>query len=127
MVKEESEKTGLKLNIQKTNIMASGPIISWQIDGETVETVIDFIFLGSKITADGDCSHVIKRCLFFGASLVAQKLKHLPVMQETWVQSLGWEDPLEEGMATHSSILDWRIPWTEERGRLQSMGSYSWT
>ena len=59
--KEESEKVGLKLNIQKTKIMASGPIISWQIDGETVETVSDFIFLGSKITADGDCSHEIKR------------------------------------------------------------------
>ena len=62
-VEEESEKLGLKLNIQKTKIMASGPITSWQIDGETVETVRDFIFLGSKITADGDCSHEIKRCL----------------------------------------------------------------
>ena len=62
-VKEESEKVGLKLNIQKTKIMASGPITSWQIDGETVETVAEFIFLGSKITADGDCSHEIKRCL----------------------------------------------------------------
>ena len=62
-VKEESEKVGLKLNIQKIKIMASGPITSWQIDGETVETVADFIFLGSKITADGDCSHEIKRCL----------------------------------------------------------------
>ena len=62
-MKEESEKIGLKLNIQKTKIMASSPIISWQIDGETVETVSDFIFLGSKITADGDCSHKIKRCL----------------------------------------------------------------
>ena len=60
-VKEESEKVGLKLNIQKTKIMASGPITSWQIDGETVETVADFIFWGSKITADGDCSHQIKR------------------------------------------------------------------
>ena len=60
-VKEESEKVGLKLQIQKTNIMASGPITSWQIDGETVETVSDFIFLGSKITADGDCNHEIKR------------------------------------------------------------------
>ena len=65
-VKEESEKVGLKLNIQKTKIMASGPIISWQIDGETVETVSDFIFLGSKITADGDCSHEIKRRLLLG-------------------------------------------------------------
>ena len=64
-VKVESEKVGLKLNIQKTKIMASGPIPSWQIDGETVETVSDFIFLGSKITADGDCSHEIKRCLPF--------------------------------------------------------------
>ena len=62
-VKEETEKVGLKLKIQKTKIMASGPITSWQIDGETVETVSDFIFLGSKITADGDCSHEIKRCL----------------------------------------------------------------
>ena len=61
-VKEESEKVGLKLNIQKTKIMASGPITSWQMDGETMETVRDFIFLGSKITADGDCSHEIKRC-----------------------------------------------------------------
>ena len=64
-VKEESKKIGLKLNIQKTKIMASSPITSWQIDGETVETVADFIFLGSKITADGDCSHEIKRCLLF--------------------------------------------------------------
>ena len=62
-VKEESEKVGLKLNIQKTKIMASGPITSWEMDGETVETVSDFIFLGSKITADGDCSHEIRRCL----------------------------------------------------------------
>ena len=65
-VKEESEKVGLKLNIQKTKIMASGPIISWEIDGGTVETVSDFIFGGSKITADGDCSHEIKRCLLLG-------------------------------------------------------------
>ena len=65
-VKEESEKVGLKLNIQKTKIMACGPITSWQIDGETVETVADSIFLGSKITADGDCSHEIKRHLLFG-------------------------------------------------------------
>ena len=62
-VKEESEKAGLKLSIQKTKIMASGSITSWQIDGETIETVANFIFLGSKITADGDCSHDIKRCL----------------------------------------------------------------
>ena len=65
-VKEESEKVGLKLNIQKTKITASGPITSWQIDGETMETVTDFIFLGSKITADGECSHEIKRSLLLG-------------------------------------------------------------
>ena len=69
-VKEESEKVGLKLNIQKTKIMASGPITSWQMDGETVETVADFIFLGSKITADGDCSHEIKRRLLIGRKVM---------------------------------------------------------
>ena len=69
-VKEESEKVGLKLNIQKTKIMASGPITSWQIDRETVETVADFIFLGSKITADGDCSHEIKRRLLLGRKVM---------------------------------------------------------
>ena len=71
-VKEESEKVGLKLNIQKTKIMASGPFTSWQIDGETVETVRDFIVLGSKITADGDCSHEIKRCLLLGRRIMTK-------------------------------------------------------
>ena len=69
-MKEETEKVGLKLNIQKTKIKASGPITSWKIDGETVETVADFIFLGSKITADGDCSHEIKRCLLLGRKVM---------------------------------------------------------
>ena len=69
-VKEESEKVGLKLNIQKTKIMPSSPITSWQIDGETVEIVADFIFLGSKITADGDCSHEIKWCLLLGRKVM---------------------------------------------------------
>ena len=69
-VKEESEKVGLKLNISKTKIMASGPITSWQVDGETVETVTDFIFQGSKITADGDCSHEIKRRLLLGRKVM---------------------------------------------------------
>ena len=69
-VKEESEKAGLKLNIQKTEIMASGPITSWQIDGETMETVTDFIYLGSKITADDDCSHEIKRCMLLGRKVM---------------------------------------------------------
>ena len=69
-VKEKSEKVGLKLNIQKTKIMASGPITSWRIDGDTVETVTDFIFWGSKITADDDCSHEIKRCLLLGRKVM---------------------------------------------------------
>ena len=72
-VKEESEKFGLKLNIQKMKIMASGPITSWQIDGETVETVADFIFLGSKITVDGDCSHKIKRRLLLGRKVMTNQ------------------------------------------------------
>ena len=69
-VKEESEKVGLKLNIQKTKIMASGPLTSWQIDGETMETVTDFIFGGSKITADGDCSHEVRSCLLLGRKVM---------------------------------------------------------
>ena len=148
-VKEEIEKVGLKLNIWKTKIMASGPITSWQIDGETMEMVRDLVFRGSKITADGDCSHEIKRCLLLGrkwrsgasmiaqlvknppaiqetpssipgsgrspgegigyplqyswASLVALLVKNLPAMWETWVWSLGWQDPLEKGKATQWS------------------------
>ena len=96
-VKQESEKAGLKLNIQKMKSMASGPITSWQIDGETVEMVAEFIFFGSKITADGDCSHEIKRCLHLGRKVYDQP--------------------------SHSSALAWKIPWIEEPGRLQSMGS----
>ena len=81
-VKEESEKVGLKLNIQKTNIMASSPITSWQIGGETMETVRDFIFLGYRITADDDCSHEIKRCLLLGRKAVTNldsilKIRHI--------------------------------------------------
>ena len=96
-VKEESEKVGLKLNIQKTKTMASGPITSWQIDGETVETVTDFIFQGSKITADGDCSHEIKRHLLFGRKamtsldsilesrgIVLQTKVHLVLWKKLW-------------------------------------------
>ena len=88
-VKEESEKAGLKLNIQKIKVMASGPITSWQIDGETVETVIDFIFLGSKITADGDYSHEIKRHLLFGRKAMTNpKLDQLrPVSHTAVLQS----------------------------------------
>ena len=72
-VKDESEKVGLKLNIQNTKIMTFGPITSWQSDGEAVETVADFIFLGSKITADGDCNHEIKRCLFLGRKVMTNQ------------------------------------------------------
>ena len=84
-VKVESEKVGLKLNIQKTKIMASGPITSWQIDGETVETVTDFIFLGSKITADGDCSHQIKRHLHLERKVIDSILKSRDIILPTKV------------------------------------------
>ena len=96
-VREESEKVDLKLNIQKTNIMASGHITSWEIDGETVETVSEFIFWGSKITADSDCSHDIKRCLLLGIKVMAN---------------------------LDSSTLAWKIPWMEEPCGLLSMGSH---
>ena len=86
-VKQESEKVGLKLDIQKTKIMASGPITSWQIDGETVERVTDFIFLGSKITADGDCSHEIKKHLLLGSKVMTNlgsilKSRHILLWQQ---------------------------------------------
>ena len=84
-VKEESEKVGLKLNIQKTKIMASGPITSWQIDGETVETVSDFIFGGSKITADDDYSHEIKRCLLLGRKVMTQPREHIKKQRHYFV------------------------------------------
>ena len=92
-VKEESEKVDLKLNIQKTKIMASGPITSWQIDGETVETVTDFIFEGSKITADGDCSHEIQRCLLLGRKVMTNLdsiLKNRDITLPTIVWSRLW-------------------------------------
>ena len=80
-VKEESEKVGLKFNIQKTKIMASSPITSWQVDGETVEIVADFIFLGSKIMADGDCSHEITRCLLLGRKVMTNLVQFSSVAQ----------------------------------------------
>ena len=93
-VKEESEKVGLKLNIQKTKIMAFGPITSREIDGETVETVSDFIFWGSKITADGDCRHEIKRCLFLGRKVLTNLdsiLKRRDIsLQQRYIQSKLW-------------------------------------
>ena len=97
-VKEESEKVGLKINIQKTKIMASGPIISWQIDGETMEIVTDFIFLGSKITSYGDCTHEIKRCLLLGRKAMTNlegilKSRDL-VCQQRSMQSKLWFFPV---------------------------------
>ena len=84
-MKEETEKVGLKLNIQKTKIMASGPITSWEIEGETVETVSDFIFGGSKITADGECSHGIKRCLLLGKKSYDQPRQHIKKQRHYFV------------------------------------------
>ena len=92
-VKEESEKVDLKLNIQKTKLMASGPITSWEINGETVKTVSDFIFLGSKITADGDCSHEIKRCLLLGRKVMTKLdslFKSRDITLPTKVQGYGF-------------------------------------
>ena len=90
-MKEESEKAGLKLNTQKTKIMASSPITSWQIDGKSVETVGDFIFLGSKITADGDCSHEIKRRLLFGRKAMTKAETSLCQQRSVWSsQSYGF-------------------------------------
>ena len=106
-MKEESEKVGLKLNIQKTKIMASNPITSWETDGETVETVSDLFFLSLKNTADGYCSHKIKR----GLLLERKVMTNL-------------ESILEKAMATHSSTIAWKLPWTEEPGRLLSMGMH---
>ena len=88
-VKEESEKVGLKLNIQKTKIMASGPITSWQIDGETRETMRDLVFWGSKITADGDCSHEIKRCLLLGRKAMSNLDSNQP--RHGWAAELNWK------------------------------------
>ena len=96
---KESEKVGLKLNIQKMKIMASGPITSWQIDGETVETVADFIFLGSKITADGDCSHEMKRCLLLGRKVMT----NLDSIFKSRDITLPTEVPLVKAMVFSSS------------------------
>ena len=102
-VKEESEKVGLKLNIQKTKIMASGPITSWQIDGETVETMRDFIFLGSKITADGDCSHEIKRHLFLGRKVMTNLDSILKSRNITLLAKVCQNRPHSQGYGFSSS------------------------
>ena len=100
-VKEESEKVGLKLNIQKTKIMASGPVTSWEIDGEKMETVTDFIFLGSKIIADGDCSHEIKRCLL----LERKAMTNLDSILKSRDITLLTEVPLVKAMVFSSSHI----------------------
>ena len=177
-VKEESEKVGLKLNIQKTKIMGSSPITPWQIDGEKMETVTDFIFWGSKIIADGDCSHEIKRRFLLGRKVMTNldsilksiditlltkvhlvKAMVFPVvmygegngtpLQYSCLENPWTEEPgglqsmrslsqtrlrdftftfhfhaLEKEMATHSSVLAWRIPGTGEPCGLLSMGSH---
>ena len=117
-LKEESETVGLKLNIQKTKIMASGPVTSWEIDGETVETVTDFIVGGSKITADGDCSHEIKRRLLIGREVMT----NLDIILKSRDINLPTKVRLKE-MAIHSSTLAWKIPWMEEPDRLQSIAN----
>ena len=131
-VKEESEKVGLKLNIQKTKIMASGPITSWQIDGETVETVSDFLFLGSRITGDGDCSHEIKRLLLLGRKAMTNldsilknrditlpikarivKAMVFPVVMygcESWTIKKAEHQRIDA-----FELWCWRIPWTATR------------
>ena len=103
-VKEESEKVGLKLNFQKTKIMASGPITSWEIDGETVETVSDFTFLGSKIKADGDCSHEIKRCLILGRKVVTN-IESILKMETTLLTNVH----LFKAMVFQWSCIDVRV------------------
>ena len=103
--------------------MASGPITSWELDVETVETVSDFILWAPKSLQMVTAAMKLKDAYSLEASLVAQRLKCLPAMQEIWVQSLDREDPLEREMATHFSILAWRISWTKEPGGLQSTGS----
>ena len=110
-VKEESEKVGLKFNIQKTKIMASSPITSWQINGETVETVADYIFLGSKITADGDCSHEIKRCLLLGRKY-DQSRQHVKKQRHYFVN----KGPSSQGYGFSSGHvwmweLDYKVSW----------------
>ena len=109
-VKEESEKVGLKLNIQKTKIMTSGPITSWQIDGETVETVADFIFLGSKITADGDCSHEIKRRLFPWKESYDQPRPHIKKQRHYFVN----KGPSSQGCGfSRSHVWMWGLEYKE--------------
>ena len=102
--KRKSEKVGLKLNIQETKIMASGPITSWQIDGETMETVSDFIFLGSKITADDDCRHEIKRCLLLGRKALTNREQYIKKQRHYFLN----KGPSSQGYGFSSSCMDVR-------------------
>ena len=113
-VKEESEKVGLKLNIQKTKIMAPGPITSWQIDGETEETVADFILGGSKITADGDCSHEIKRCLLLGRKVMT----NLDSILKSWDITLSTKVHLVKAMV-FSVVMYGYGSWTVKKAECQ--------
>ena len=123
-VKEESEKVGLKLNIQKIKIMASGPIISRQIDGGTVETVADFIFLGSKITADGDCSHEIKRCLFLGRKAMTNLDSILKSRDITLLSKVSIVKAMIFPVVMHESE-SWTIKKTEHR-RIDAFELWCW-
>ena len=118
-LKEESEKVGLKLNIQKTKIMASGPIISWQIDGKTVETVTDFILGGSKITADGDCSHEIKRCLLFGRKVMT----NLDIILKSRDITLLTKVPLVKAMVFPVVMYGCEI-WTTKKAEHQKIDAF---
>ena len=144
-VKEESEKVGLKLNIQKTKIMASGPVTSWEIDGETVETVSDFMFLGSKITADGDCSHEIKRCLLLGRKVMTNLDSILKSRDITWPTKVrlvkavvfpgvmygceSWTVKAEHRRIDAFELWCWRrllrVPWTARKSN-HSEGDQPW-
>ena len=115
-VKEKTEKVGLKLNIQKTKIMASGPITSWKIDGETVETVTDFIFGGSRITADGDCSHEIKRCLLLGR----KTMTNLDNVLKSRDITLWTEVPVVKAKVFQSSMYGCKS-WTVKKANHQRM------
>ena len=133
-VKEESEKVGLKLNIQKTKIMASGPITSWEIDGETVETVSDFIFLGSKITADGDCSHEIKGSLLLGSRVMTNLDSILKSRDSVGDGGVIWENGIETciisfmkriaspGLMLDTGCLDWCTGMTQRDGMGREVG-----
>ena len=118
-MKKRMKKVGLKLNIQKTKIMASGPITSWEIDGETVETVADFIFLGSKITADGDCSHEIKRCLLLGRKVIT----NLDSILKSRDTTLPTKVHLVKAMAFPVVMYGYES-WTIKKAECQRIGAF---